>query len=460
MKTFKISLFALIIFTGFFCTKDNNPEILEIRSVVGDYYVSPSGDDSNPGTKESPWKTIKKASETVASGETVVIKEGHYNEYITISQSGTNNENRIIFFSEALHGARCLGFKTLGNFISIDGFDVEADAATNWTGIRVTRGSNVEIINCFVHECPTGGIRVHDGATSAKIVDNKLEHNGQWGISIISSNCLIEGNEITRTVQYHPKGLEPGFSGADADGMRIFGDNHIIRTNIVKNIGSPDDDGNIDPHSDCIQTWDGGSSARQLMTNAIIEKNFFSVRHPSGKGIMIDADKGKACHNLMIRNNVFEFSDVGIYAFGEIHDIYVYNNVFKATIGEASWGTSVYFTDIVNYAYVNNITVDCHPEHRKIIGGSGELDYNMAWNSDGSKPTLTPGLQANELISINPQFVSYTNNYGENDYHLLKTSPAVNSGKSINDVSDDFDGINRPQGGKYDRGAFEYHDSK
>jgi len=99
-------------------------------------------------------------------------------------------------------------------------------------------------------------------------------------------------------------------------------------------------------------------------------------------------------------------------------------------------------------------------EHRKIVGGSGVVDYNLAWNSDGSKPTLVPALQPNELSGVDPMFVTYTGNYGENDYHLLQSSPAINSGITLNDVTVDFDGISRPQGAAYDRGAFEYKNNK
>jgi len=458
MKAFKIATFALVIFTGILCKKGDEPEVLEIRSVEGDFYVSPSGDDSNPGTESQPWKTIQKAANTVNPGQIVVIKEGDYNEFITITNGGISDDKRIILFSEALYGARCQGFKIQGNYVTIDGFDVENDA----TGIRVEDNSYVEILNCFVHECPTGGIRIKHESKNLKIADNKIEHNGQWGITLTGSNSIIERNEITRTVQYHPKGLPPSFSGADADGMRIFGNNHIIRGNIIKDIGDPDDSGNIDPHSDCIQTWGGGSGGQALMSNITFEGNFFSVKHPTGKGIFVGATNGSACHHLMIRNNIFEFSDIGIsaYAGGEYHDIFVYNNVFKATIGAKSWGPSVSFDNVENYAVINNITVDCHPEHRKIVGGSGVVDYNLAWNSDGSKPTLVPALQPNELSGVDPMFVTYTGNYGENDYHLLQSSPAINSGITLNDVTVDFDGISRPQGAAYDRGAFEYKNNK
>lgn len=42
------------------------------------YYVSPSGNDKNPGTETQPWQTIQKAADTLVAGDTVYIKEGFY----------------------------------------------------------------------------------------------------------------------------------------------------------------------------------------------------------------------------------------------------------------------------------------------------------------------------------------------------------------------------------------------
>ncbi len=449
---FKILFLMLIVLS---CSKDEGIQV-ETRPVDGDFYVSTSGNDNNPGTKDLPWKTLQKAADNAKPGQIVVIKDGEYNEYVTIANSGTSDDKRIVFFAEALHGASCLGFKIQGSYITIDGFDVEADGITNWTGIYIGYCTHINIVNCFAHECPLGGIR-SIGTENTRFINNLLEHNGQYGISLIGSNGLIEGNKIYRSVQYHPKGNEPGFTGADADGLRIFGDNHIIRGNIVENIADPADSGNIDPHSDCLQTWDGGANGRPIMTNTLIEGNFFSVSHPSGKGIIMTALNGNACHHVTIRNNIIEFSDIGISAYnGEYHDIYVYNNIFNAKINDSPWGTSVSFKNIENYSFVNNITVDCHPEHRHIVEGSGVVDYNIAWNSDGSLPTLLPAAQAHEMRGEDPKFVSYTGNHSQNDYHLLSNSPAINSGLSFDDLLYDFDSIGRPQGTGYDIGAFEY----
>jgi len=425
------------------------------RDIDGDYYVSESGNDNNSGTLDKPFQTIKKAVSIVSPGKIIVVLDGNYDEFVTIKTGGTSEDKKIIIFSKNINGAKCRGFRIEGDYVTIDGFNIESQSPTNWIGIYVKGTEYAQISNNYIHDCPTGGINVTYGAKYASVIDNKIKHNGQWGINLIAFNCLVQGNEISETVQYHPKGDEPGFSGNDADGMRIFGSNHIIKENKIINIGNPDDSANKDPHSDCIQAWDGNSDLQPIITNTIIEGNFFSVSRPSGKGIFINANHGNACHDLIIRNNIIEFCDIGISTHsGEFYNITIANNVFKANLNQSSWGTSMHLKTVTNYTVVNNITIDCHPEHRKITGGSGTLDYNIAWNSDGSTPSLFPSKQAHEIIA-NPKFVEYTGTHNSNDYHLQSSSPAINAGTTLSNVTDDFEGTNRPQGSAYDIGAFE-----
>ncbi|MFN8258831.1 MAG: choice-of-anchor Q domain-containing protein [Bacteroidales bacterium] len=454
-----IFLWITILLSGFACKKEEiMPIIGELRPLTGDFYVSVSGDDNNPGTDSLPFKTIQKAVNTVSAGEVIVVKPGHYNECVTVSKEGTGEDSRITIFSQAINGAKVFGFKIKGNFITIDGFEIEADASKTWTGVLVSGKDYIEILNCFIHDCPTGAINLTGGADYALVKNNTIEHNGQCGINIIGTFNRIEGNTISRTVQYHPKGDEPGFVGNDADGIRVFGNDHLIKGNKIINIGDPDDSGNNDPHVDCIQTWDGSTNGQPVMTNTIIEGNFLSVKHFTGKGILLETNAGNPCHDIIIRNNIFEFRDIGVAAFsGEFNNIYISNNVFKSTLTGTSWGTSASLKDVTNYTFINNITVDCHNEHRKIRGGNGTIDYNFAWNSDGSKFTMEPDVQPNEKIGIDPKFAKYTGKHGENDYHLQTGSPAIDAAFSAEQVTDDFDGITRPQGSAYDFGAFEYH---
>ncbi|MGA2746584.1 MAG: DUF1565 domain-containing protein, partial [Candidatus Sulfotelmatobacter sp.] len=42
------------------------------------FYVSTTGNDSNPGSQSAPWRTIQHAAETVRPGSTVNVRGGVY----------------------------------------------------------------------------------------------------------------------------------------------------------------------------------------------------------------------------------------------------------------------------------------------------------------------------------------------------------------------------------------------
>jgi MYXO-CTERM domain-containing protein len=68
---------------------------------AAEYYVSPTGSDSNPGTEASPWGTVQKAANTAVAGDTVWFRGGTYSPTagITFSKSGTSDTNRINYFA-------------------------------------------------------------------------------------------------------------------------------------------------------------------------------------------------------------------------------------------------------------------------------------------------------------------------------------------------------------------------
>jgi MYXO-CTERM domain-containing protein len=63
---------------------------------AAEYYVSPTGSDSNPGTQASPFATLTKGNGTAAAGDTIWMRGGTYNTtgQITLSKSGTSDTNR------------------------------------------------------------------------------------------------------------------------------------------------------------------------------------------------------------------------------------------------------------------------------------------------------------------------------------------------------------------------------
>lgn len=52
------------------------------------FYVSPAGSDGNPGTEESPMKTIMTALDAVGPGQTVYLKPGEYRGRVATIRSG------------------------------------------------------------------------------------------------------------------------------------------------------------------------------------------------------------------------------------------------------------------------------------------------------------------------------------------------------------------------------------
>src|SRR5512143_3053976 len=51
------------------------------------YYVAVNGNDNNPGTFTSPWRTLGKASDMLGPGSTLYIRGGVYQEAVEFSRS-------------------------------------------------------------------------------------------------------------------------------------------------------------------------------------------------------------------------------------------------------------------------------------------------------------------------------------------------------------------------------------
>lgn len=60
-----------------------------------DYYVSPLGLDSNPGTLKEPFQTINKASQVIEPGDTCFLREGTYREILRPGTSGLPDKEII-----------------------------------------------------------------------------------------------------------------------------------------------------------------------------------------------------------------------------------------------------------------------------------------------------------------------------------------------------------------------------
>ena len=63
--------------------------VMAIPAFAADLYVSPAGDDGNPGTPDKPFATITFAAQKAGAGDTVKIGPGLYREEIELGNKGT-----------------------------------------------------------------------------------------------------------------------------------------------------------------------------------------------------------------------------------------------------------------------------------------------------------------------------------------------------------------------------------
>ncbi len=80
------------------------------------------------------------------------------------------------------------------------------------------------------------------------------------------------------------------------------------------------------------------------------------------------------------------------------------------------------------------------------VGSNLTIDHNLV---DGPKGDFEN--DGSDVVTGNPGFISPASG----DFHLQSGSLAIDTGSSAAAPSDDYDGFGRPQGNRYDIGAFE-----
>ena len=60
------------------------------------FYVSPQGNDGNPGTEENHGKPLQHAADTLQPGQTVYIHQGLYHESVATVHSGNETRGQLL----------------------------------------------------------------------------------------------------------------------------------------------------------------------------------------------------------------------------------------------------------------------------------------------------------------------------------------------------------------------------
>ncbi len=153
---------------------------------VTDYYVSPSGSNTNAGTTAgAAFKTISKAVTMVAAGGTVHVAAGTYSENITTTANGTASA-RIRYVSDTHWGAKIIGSGTEAMWTNNGSY-------TDIVGFDITGSGRLGIVNMGSYTLMSGN-HVHNLAVSGGCT-------GSGGAGIVDANysgsdCDIIGNVV------------------------------------------------------------------------------------------------------------------------------------------------------------------------------------------------------------------------------------------------------------------------
>ncbi|MCA9242055.1 MAG: hypothetical protein KDA37_17715, partial [Planctomycetales bacterium] len=185
-----------------------------------EYYVSPTGSDSNPGTLALPFASIARGQTAASAGDTVWLRGGVY-EYVAGAGASAN---AVLFNKSGAPGARINYWAYPGetpvfdfnNYLPVErirGFSVQADYL-HFKGLEL-RGVQQVITN--VNE--SWGIRVEGSGGDWNIFEQlNLHHNEGPGLFIING-----GNNLVLNSDSHDN-YDPDRGGENADGFGSHSD--------------------------------------------------------------------------------------------------------------------------------------------------------------------------------------------------------------------------------------------
>lgn len=85
------------------------------------YYVAKDGKDFHDGSMKNPLLTINAAAQKAVAGDTVIVREGTYREWVKPTNSGLSEKRRIVFKAEEGHKVIIKGSEQINTWEKVEG---------------------------------------------------------------------------------------------------------------------------------------------------------------------------------------------------------------------------------------------------------------------------------------------------------------------------------------------------
>jgi parallel beta-helix repeat protein len=381
-------------------------------SIGKTYYVDGiKGLDRNLGTSEkSPFKTIDRANKLVAAGDTVLVKNGTYNENLTIVASGTA-KSWITFKTFPGHQPFVKGssgaFNVVSSYVKIIGFEIVSVAEN---GIAIGGGNHhVQILNNKVHDCGCNGIG--GIKTDYLTIENNIVYRNTFTAPWMCSGISI--------YQAQDSDRQPGFHNIVRGNISYSNENRKVN----KDGKVTDGNGII---IDDLKHTQGNVKTPKYLSTTLVENNI--VFDNGGRGINIFESE-----RVTVRNNTS------------------FKNSKSKTLYEGSDG-EISSLNSDNNSFYNNIAYGSDRSKRTLVDSKStgnKWDYNLSYN--GRIAVDKKVLGKHNLVDVDPLFINPSISIDKANFRLRPKSPAINSGTSISVASIDITGKKRT---KKDLGAY------
>jgi len=407
------------------------------------YYVSTTGNDSWPGTQAQPWATLQHAVDTIAAGDTILVLPGTYAgckatlsgasgapKTLMAQTAGTVLVNTPSPISSRLSGIEIQNTDgtTPVNYWVVDGFEITSIPRY---GIDARAANYLTVRNCTAHNngATYGATGIYSSRGNYVLIENNTSYsNAEHGFYVCNS---ADNGTVRANVSYSNTSLGFHMNGDVTMGGDGIMSGWLLEKNKSYNNGSSA----FDADGVETSTW----------------RNNLGWGNP-GKGVQVTGVDGAiTSRNNRILNNTLLLPTAGYYVI----NIRVASRKKPAPVGNKIFNNILY-----HYSTATNRGSIC-------IAASGypnfESNYNVVmqyFGEDDNKKIYTFAqwrAKGYDLNSIQAADTALFVNPSGNDYHLKSTSPAKDAGTTLSDVTDDLEGVSRPQGTAYDIGCYEYH---
>jgi parallel beta-helix repeat protein len=361
-------------------------------SISKTYYVDGGrGIDRNSGiTEKLAFKTIDRANKLVAAGDTVLVKNGTYNENLTIAASGMPKK-WITFKAFPGHQPFVKGssgaFNIIGSYVKIIGFEITS-IAENGIAIsgQITGNHHVQILNNKVHDCGCNGI----GGIKTDYL--KIENNIVYR-NTFTAPWMCSGISI---YQAQDSDRQPGFHNIVRGNISYSNENKTVN----KDGKVTDGNGII---IDDLKHTQGKVKTPKYLSTTLVENNI--VFDNGGRGINIFESE-----RVTVRNNTS------------------FKNSKSKTLYEGSDG-EISSLNSDNNSFYNNIAYGSDRSKRTLVdskSSGNKWDYNLSYN--GKIAVDKKILGRHHLVDVDPLFISPSISIDKVNFRLRPKSPAIGLG--------------------------------